>query len=39
MPKDATDRNFRIVFETDGKKVTRWRAGLLPQVEFVEGCA
>ncbi len=39
VPKDATDKNYRIIFETDGKKVTRWRAGQLPQVEFVEGCA
>jgi hypothetical protein len=39
MPKDATDRNYRIVFETDGKRVTSIRAGRLPEVEYVEGCA
>ena len=25
-------------FETDGKKVTEFRAGKLPEVEYVEGC-
>lgn len=30
---------YRIIFETDGKKVTRYRAGLLPAVEWVEGCS
>ena len=29
----------RIVFETDGATVTQYRAGVLPAVEFVEGCA
>lgn len=29
----------RIVFETDGKKVTRFRSGREPAVEYVEGCA
>ncbi|HEX6575437.1 MAG TPA: hypothetical protein VF042_10755 [Gemmatimonadaceae bacterium] len=29
----------RIVFETDGSKVTRYRAGREPEVEFVEGCS
>jgi hypothetical protein len=29
----------RIVFETDGLTVTEWRAGLYPQVEYVEGCS
>jgi hypothetical protein len=34
-----TDKsNTRIVFETDGKKVTRFRSGQLPQVEWVESC-
>lgn len=31
--------NNRIVFETDGKKVLRYRSGRLPAVEYVEGCA
>jgi hypothetical protein len=29
----------RLVFETDGQWVTRYRAGRLPEVEWVEGCA
>jgi hypothetical protein len=30
---------YRLVFETDGERVTRYRAGRLPEVEWVEGCA
>ena len=30
--------NNRIVFETDGKKVLKYRSGRLPAVEYVEGC-
>ena len=30
--------NYRIVFETDGTKVTKYRSGRLPSVEYVEGC-
>lgn len=29
----------RIIFETDGSKVTRYRAGRMPEVEWVEGCS
>lgn len=29
----------RIIFETDGERVVRYRAGRLPGVRFVEGCA
>ena len=36
-PKDAGEN--RIVFETDGKKVTRYQSGRLPAVEYVEGCS
>ncbi|QMS88323.1 hypothetical protein HUN01_12220 [Nostoc edaphicum CCNP1411] len=39
IPKDRTDRNYRVVFETDGKLVTQLRAGKLPEVEYVEGCS
>ncbi len=28
----------RLIFETDGSKVTLYRAGKLPEVEWVEGC-
>ena len=35
-PAGATGQ--RIVFETDGRVVTRYRAGREPEVENVEGC-
>ena len=35
---DSASQGKAIVFETDGKKVTRYRAGQLPQVQWVEGC-
>ena len=38
VPKDAADRNYRIVFETDGNRVTNFRSGKLPEVEYIEGC-
>ena len=34
-----TDTLRRYVFETDGERVTQYRAGVYPQVEWVEGCA
>ena len=37
-PTDAEDANYRTIFETDGKKVTTFRAGQLPEVAYVEGC-
>jgi len=33
------DPNYRLVFETDGKRVLRYRGGKLPQVGWVEGCS
>ncbi|MEH2053150.1 hypothetical protein [Nostoc sp.] len=39
IPKDRADQNYRVVFETDGKLVTQFRAGKLPEVEYVEGCS
>jgi hypothetical protein len=39
VPKDKADQNFRVVFETDGQKVTQFRSGRIPEVEYVEGCA
>ncbi|MFH7026842.1 MAG: hypothetical protein ACHBN1_15880 [Heteroscytonema crispum UTEX LB 1556] len=38
IPKDRADQNYRIVFETDGKRVTQFRSGKLPEVENVERC-
>jgi hypothetical protein len=39
MPQDQADRNFRVVFETDGQKVTQFRSGRMPEVTYVEGCS
>jgi len=39
VPKDQSDRNYRVVFETDGKRVVNFRSGKLPEVEYSEGCA
>ena len=38
VPADSQDREFRMIFETDGAQVTMFSAGRLPEVEFVEGC-
>ena len=38
-PSAAADKQFRIVFETARGRVTRYRAGLMPSVEYVEGCS
>lgn len=38
-PIAPADSMFRLIFETDGKRVTEYRAGLMPQVEWVEGCS
>ncbi len=35
----AADGAYRLVFETDGEIVTRYRVGRLPEVEWVEGCS
>jgi hypothetical protein len=34
----AADSANRFIFETDGRKVTRYRAGRMPEVGYVEGC-
>lgn len=38
-PESPADSNLRIVFETDLRRVTRYRAGMMPQVSWVEGCS
>jgi hypothetical protein len=35
---DPADTTRRLVFETDGSRVTTFRAGRRPAVDFVEGC-
>jgi hypothetical protein len=39
VPSDPADVDFRLIFETDGTKVTRFRAGKQPEVSYVEGCS
>jgi len=39
VPQDPSDSTFRIIFETDGEKVTMYRAGRRPAVEYIEGCS
>ena len=34
----AADSSYRFIFETDGKRVTKYRAGRMPEVAYVEGC-
>lgn len=38
-PAQKALRNRRVIFETDGSKVTSIRAGRVPEVRFVEGCS
>ena len=35
----GADSIHRLVFETDGRRVTRYRGGRMPEVEWVEGCS
>jgi hypothetical protein len=37
-PTAVADSSLRLVFETDGQRVTRYRVGRRPPVEYVEGC-
>jgi hypothetical protein len=39
IPQDRPDRNYRLVFETDGDRVTNFRSGQVPEVEAIEGCS
>ena len=38
-PEAAADSGLEIVFETDGAKVTTYRSGRVPEVEYIEGCS
>ncbi len=38
MPSDPKDAQYRLLFETDGKVVTSYRAGRVPEVSWIEGC-
>lgn len=35
----AGDTAYQLVFETDGNAVTTYRAGMMPMVQWVEGCS
>lgn len=39
FPKDREDQEYRLVFETSKGKVTRFRGGRLPAVDYIEGCS
>ena len=38
VPNDASDMNYRMVFETNNNVVKAFRTGKIPEVEYVEGC-
>ncbi|MGB7708668.1 MAG: hypothetical protein WBL95_03830 [Microcoleus sp.] len=38
VPKDAADKNYRIIFETANNRVMRFRSGKIPEVDYIEGC-
>ena len=38
-PSSPADSGFRIIFETDSQRVTTYRAGRMPEVEYIEGCS
>jgi len=38
-PSGTGEQAYRIVFETDGSKVLRYRSGRMPAVQYVEGCS
>lgn len=39
VAEPPADTLHRIVLETDGQRVTKLRAGRIPEVEYVEGCS
>jgi hypothetical protein len=39
LPGDSASAGKAIVFETDGQRVTMFRAGRQPEVQWVEGCS
>ena len=39
VPGDSASAGKALVFETDGKHVTAYRGGRLPEVKWVEGCS
>lgn len=39
IPEDKADKNYRVIFETDGQRVTSYRVGKLPEVAYIERCS
>lgn len=39
MTVREADQNYRVIFETHEGKVTAYRAGQLPEVNYIEGCS
>ncbi len=39
VPHAPADTTRRLLFETEAGRVTRFRGGLLPEVQWVEGCS
>lgn len=39
VPQDKEDSQYRLIFETKNNRVTSFRSGQLPQVEYIEGCS
>lgn len=39
VPSADGNPTRRVIFETNGTRVTRYRAGMRPAVDYVEGCA
>ena len=37
-PASAVDSAYRTIFETNAIRVTTFRAGRLPEVDYIEGC-
>ncbi len=38
VPEGADSSRYRLIFETDGQRVLRFRSGQLPEVAWVERC-
>ncbi|MCS6814402.1 MAG: hypothetical protein NZ772_12660 [Cyanobacteria bacterium] len=38
VPQAESDSNYRLIFETDGRRIVRFRAGQLPEVNYPKGC-
>ncbi len=39
VPRDAADADYRLIFETSDGVVISFRTGVLPEVEWIEGCS